>query len=223
MLDNVSLCVPHGGFVGLIGPNGGGKSTLLRLMLGLLAPQQGRIRIFGQTPTQASRRIGYVPQFARFARSFPISVEDVVLMGLLGKGHMWGPWRRRDRQKVDGVLETLEITHLRYRHIDSLSGGQLQRVLIARALASQPDVLLLDEPTASVDSNGERSLFELFASFKRDMTLVLISHDLGFISDYVDQVACLNRTLLSHSTESVTADTISQLYGEQVQMIHHHH
>ncbi|OHV11923.1 metal ABC transporter ATP-binding protein [Kushneria phosphatilytica] len=223
ILEDVSLSVPHKQFLGLIGPNGGGKSTLLRLMLGLLRPDTGQVRLLGRSPRQAAHSVGYVPQFTRFTRSFPISVEDVVLMGQLGHGRWWGPWRRRDRRAVDGVLATLEIESLRHRRIEGLSGGQMQRVLIARALACQPSILLLDEPTASVDTDGERALFDLFARLRQDMTIVLISHDLGFVSDHVDRVVCLNRTLVDHTAEPITADTIAQLYGQQVRMVHHHH
>ncbi|MCM2130697.1 metal ABC transporter ATP-binding protein [Larsenimonas rhizosphaerae] len=223
VLDDVSLSVRHREFMGLIGPNGGGKSTLLRLILGLLPPQEGRISVLDTTPRRAARRLGYVPQFARFARSFPISVEDVVLMGRLGQGNMWGFWKRSDRHAITDILDLLEITHLRSRHIEALSGGQMQRVLIARALVANPEILLLDEPTASVDRHGETSLFELFSTLKKNMTVMVISHDLGFISDYVDRVACLNQSLVMHPTAAVTADTINQLYGEQVQMVHHHH
>ncbi|RKR06199.1 zinc transport system ATP-binding protein [Kushneria sinocarnis] len=223
ILEDVSLRVPHQQFLGLIGPNGGGKSTLLRMMLGLMRPDSGRIRMLGRSPRHAARSIGYVPQFTRFTRSFPISVEDVVLMGRLGSGRWWGPWRRQDRRAIDGVFETLAIEALRHRRIEGLSGGQMQRVLIARALACQPSILLLDEPTASVDTDGERALFDLFAHLRCDTTIVLISHDLGFISDHVDRVVCLNRTLIDHAAEPVTADTIAQLYGQQVRMVHHHH
>ncbi|MCM5703448.1 metal ABC transporter ATP-binding protein [Larsenimonas salina] len=223
VLKNVSLDVQPHEFLGLIGPNGGGKSTLLRLILGLLPPQSGQVQVLGTSPRKAASQLGYVPQFARFARAFPISVEDVVLMGRLKRGRMLLPWRRRDRDSITPTLKRLGIDHLRHKPVDALSGGQLQRVLIARALAAEPRILLLDEPTASVDRDGETTLFELFSELKREMTVMVISHDLGFISDYVDRVACLNKQLIMHPTEAVTADTINQLYGEQVQMVHHHH
>ncbi|WP_158773802.1 metal ABC transporter ATP-binding protein [Cobetia sp. L2A1] len=223
ILDNIDFQVGAREIVGLIGPNGGGKSTLLKLVLGLLKPASGCVQVLGKSPSVAARHIGYVPQFANFVKRFPIRVEDVVLMGRQGKLRHWGPWPRADREVIEPVLEEVGISHLRRRHIDALSGGQLQRVLIARALASDPQLLLLDEPTASVDSDGERSLFELFNRLANRMSVVVISHDLGFISDYVDRVACLNRQMVVHDTEALTADSIEKLYGEHVHMIHHHH
>ncbi|AZV31330.1 MULTISPECIES: metal ABC transporter ATP-binding protein [Cobetia] len=223
ILDDVDFQVGAREIVGLIGPNGGGKSTLLKLVLGLHKPAAGCVRVLGRTPQSAARHIGYVPQFANFVKRFPIRVEDVVLMGRQGRKRQWGPWPRADREAIGAVLEEVGIGHLRRRHIDALSGGQLQRVLIARALAAEPQLLLLDEPTASVDSDGERSLFELFNRLANRMSVVVISHDLGFISDYVDRVACLNRKMIVHDTETLTAESIERLYGEHVQMIHHHH
>lgn len=223
ILDSVDFQVGAREIVGLIGPNGGGKSTLLKLVLGLLKPVSGCVQVLGKSPSAAARHIGYVPQFANFVKRFPIRVEDVVLMGRQGRSRHWGPWPRADREAIEAVLEEVDISHLRRRHIDALSGGQLQRVLIARALAAEPRLLLLDEPTASVDSDGERSLFELFHRLANRMSVVVISHDLGFISDYVDRVACLNRQMVIHDTEALTADSIEKLYGDHVHMIHHHH
>lgn len=223
ILENIDFQVGAREIVGLIGPNGGGKSTLLKLVLGLLKPASGCVSVLGSTPQASARHIGYVPQFANFVKRFPIRVEDVVLMGRQGRKRHWGPWPRADREAITAMLEEVGISHLRRRHIDALSGGQLQRVLIARALAAEPQLLLLDEPTASVDTDGERSLFELFNRLANRMSVVVISHDLGFISDYVDRVACLNRQMLVHDTEALTADSIEKLYGEHVHMIHHHH
>ena len=156
ILDDVDFQVGAREIVGLIGPNGGGKSTLLKLVLGLREPAAGCVRVLGAHSQSAARHIGLCPQFANFVKRFPIRVEDVVLMGRQGRKRQWGPWPRADREAIGAVLEEVGIGHLRRRHIDALSGGQLQRVLIARALAAEPQLLLLDEPTASVDSDGQR-------------------------------------------------------------------
>ncbi|MEA3640396.1 MAG: ABC transporter ATP-binding protein [Lamprobacter sp.] len=227
VLEEVNLRVESGEFLGLVGPNAGGKSTLLKLILGLLHPQQGRIRVLGRTPKQARRHIGYVPQYPAFLREFPIRVLDVVLMGRLGLGgnrlqHL-GTWRRHDRERAQQTLVDVEAGDLAQQPIGALSGGQLQRVLLARALVSEPEVLILDEPTANIDQRMEGEIFELLAKLNQRLTIVVVSHDIGFISSYVSRVACLNRTLLCHQTEAIDPHLINDLYGERVRMISHVH
>ncbi|MFP4495138.1 MAG: metal ABC transporter ATP-binding protein [Halochromatium sp.] len=227
VLEAVSLQVAAGEFLGLVGPNAGGKSTLLKLILGLLSPQQGQIRVLGRTPKQARRRLGYVPQYPAFPRDFPIQVLDVVLMGRLGLGtHPWqrvGGWRRADREIARRTLADVEAGDLAAAPIGSLSGGQLQRVLLARALVGEPEILILDEPTANIDQRLEGEIFELLARLNDRLTIVVVSHDIGFISSYVSRVACLNRTLVCHPTEAIDGDVINALYGERVRLINHEH
>ena len=223
VLERIDLSVREGEFLGLVGPNAGGKSTLLRLILGLLLPQRGRIRVLGRPPQQVRRQIGYVPQYPAFPRSFPITVEQVVLMGRIGIGPSLGPWRRMDRQAALAALRDVEAADLASRQIDTLSGGQLQRVLLARALVGEPRLLILDEPTANIDQRLEGEIFELLAELNARLTIVVVSHDVGFISSYVSRVACLNRTLVCHATDDIDGRVIEDLYGEQVRMIHHAH
>ena len=223
VLRDINLRVARGEFIGLIGPNAGGKSTLLKLILGLLEPFAGRVRVLVHPPRQARRRVGYVPQYPSFGRDFPITVEEVALMGRLGCGPLFGPYRPADRVAARRALAEVEADALRARPIGTLSGGQMQRVLLARALAGQPELLLLDEPTANIDHRVEGEVFELLARLQTRMTILVVSHDIAFISRYVHRVACLNRTLVCHATARIDATTIDRLYGEGVRHIAHGH
>lgn len=225
VLEAVDLSVEPGEFLGVVGPNGSGKTTLLRLVLGLLEPDRGDVRVLGGTPAEARHRVGYVPQFARFRRDFPLTVEQMVLMGRLGPGAAIGGWRRRDRELAGQAMSELEIADLARRSIATLSGGQLQRALIARALTGDPEILLLDEPTANVDFRLEERLFDRLRALTEHCTVLVVSHDVGFISSYVSRVACVNRSVETHTPAGMTGDTIESLYGAPVQMVHraHHH
>ncbi|MGB5254451.1 MAG: ABC transporter ATP-binding protein [Sedimenticolaceae bacterium] len=231
VLERVNLQVHEGEFLGIVGPNAGGKSTLLKVILGLLQPQAGRTRVLGRRPRQASRMIGYVPQYPSFPRDFPITVEQVVLLGRLGvkqSGHwLGGIWPSflgtADRQAARRALREVEADNLADRQIASLSGGQLQRVLMARALVSDPKILILDEPTANIDQRLEGEIFDLLNAFNTRMTILVVSHDIAFISSYVGRVACINRTLVCHGTDAVDGQVIQDLYGEDVRMIAHRH
>jgi len=231
VLQGVSLEVERGEFLGIVGPNAGGKSTLLRLVLGLLEPQLGRIRVLGKPPRRASRELGYVSQYPSFPRDFPISVEQSVLLGRIGARSPLGWWdalmpggyTRSDRQAAREALEEVEAADLAGRQIGSLSGGQLQRVLLARALVSEPTVLILDEPTANIDLRVESDIFDLLKRLNARMTILVVSHDVGFISSYVTRVACINRTLVCHRTDAIDGQVIQQLYGEHVRMVAHRH
>ncbi|MGB5832343.1 MAG: metal ABC transporter ATP-binding protein [Thiohalocapsa sp.] len=223
VLENVDLTVDQGEFLGLVGPNAGGKSTLLKLVLGLLEPQSGRIQVLGHRPRRARRTLGYVPQYPAFPRDFPISVEDVVLMGRLGIGSMLGRYRRADRAAAAKALAEVEAADLDKRQIGTLSGGQMQRVLLARALVGEPEILILDEPTANIDQRLESEIFDLLATLNRRLTIIVVSHDIAFISGFVSRVACLNGTLVCHATDEIDGQIISDLYGEEVRHISHAH
>jgi zinc transport system ATP-binding protein len=223
ILDRVSLSVKKGEFLGIVGPNGGGKSTLLKLILGLLKPDHGRIRVLGKSPRKGRAMIGYVPQYAGFERNFPITVQQTVLLGRMGKsGSLFG-FNGRDTDLANQALKETEIADLKGRLLSTLSGGQFQRVLIARALVSEPEILILDEPTANVDSRAETDIFDVLKSLNEHITIIVVSHDIGFISEYVSTVACLNKTLVCHETESISGKTIEELYGAPVHMIQHRH
>lgn len=221
ILENVSLTVDQGEFLGVVGPNGGGKTTLLKLLLGLLEPTRGVVRVLGHTPSESRRAIGYVPQFVSFRRDFPISVQETVLLGRLGLAPPLGGYSRADREVAERAMSETEVLGFRNRPLSVLSGGELQRVLIARALATEPQLLLLDEPTANIDLRVEKDIFDLLKQLNARATIVVVSHDIGFISRYVTRVACLNRTLVCHTTAEITGEVITELYGRPVRMVRH--
>ena len=223
ILDNINLTIDAGDFAGLVGSNGGGKTTLLKLIMGLYKSQSGSIKLFGQAIKKQRKLIGYVPQYANFNSDFPISVQDTVLQGRLGLTRFFGGYAKKDKDIAKKVMQETEIQHLAQRSIQSLSGGQMQRVLVARALATEPEILLLDEPTANIDQRSEKDIFDLFKTINQRMTILIISHDIGFVSDYINRVFCLNKTLVCHDASPVNSDTIHALYGEHVSEIHHHH
>ncbi len=223
VVKNISLSIREEEFLGIVGPNAGGKSTLLKLILGLLQPDKGNITVMGMSPLYGRSRIGYVPQYPTFSRDFPISVIEAVLMGRLGNTRWYGRYLKQDKEIALQAMEAVEIADIQQQSVGSLSGGQLQRVLIARALACQPEILILDEPTANIDVRVEEDIFGLLKQYNDHMTIIVVSHDIGFISGYVDRVACLNQTLVCHSTEEISGKTIEELYGAPVRMIQHIH
>jgi len=223
VLEDVNLTVTDGDFVSIVGPNGGGKTTLLKIILGLVRPSRGNVRVFGLPPVKARSRIGYMAQQSTFDFLFPVNVLDVVLMGRLGHGAGLGFYSREDRRAALQALDRMEMEPLQNRPFSRLSGGQRQRVLLARALASEPELLLLDEPTANVDAAIETELFEILDMLNRHMTIMLVTHDLGFVSAYVRSVICVNRRLAVHPTSSITGEMIHELYGGNVQMVRHDH
>ncbi|NTU53468.1 MAG: ABC transporter ATP-binding protein [Chlorobiaceae bacterium] len=222
ILHGLSLSVYEADFLAVLGPNGGGKTTLLKVILGLMKPTSGTVSVFGEAPGHAKGRIGYVPQSLVFDRSFPISALELVLMGRLARKRLMQRYGKEDRQKA---LEALEITGLAAfagRRIGTLSGGELQRVLIARALAGEPDLLLLDEPTASVDPDMKTTIYDLLDELRKHHTIVLVTHDTGTIGRHVSRIACLNCTLDMHEAGS-TLDraSLEQLYGHPVDVVRH--
>ena len=214
VLEDVHFSIEKGDFVGVIGPNGGGKTTLLKVMLGLLTPQRGTVTVFGQPPAAGRRRVGYMPQHSALDLKFPVSVLDVVLLGRLGTGRSIGPFRRSDKRAAEAVMEDLEIAGLRNRGFENLSGGQRQRVLIARALVSDPELLLLDEPTASLDVQMESELYGLLKRLNERLTIVMVSHDLGVVSKNVRKVVCVKRKVTAHPTTELTGEMIQEMYGD---------
>jgi len=212
VLQDVSLTIRQGDFIAMIGPNGGGKTTLLKLMLGLLRPDRGSIRIMGRPAHKASHYIGYVSQDVHLNRSFPITAIDVVLMGKLEPKKRWGRSSARDRREALEMLERMEVAAYASSKIGELSGGQRQRVFIARALVTQPKVLLLDEPTASIDAKGQAEFYRMLQVLNRDMTILVVSHDLVAISTHVKSVACVNKRLHHHHQAEITGEMLEEMY-----------
>jgi zinc transport system ATP-binding protein len=194
VLSDVSLNVREGEFVGLIGPNGGGKTTLLKLTMGFLRPLKGSLLVFNESPHMkpaSLQRIGYVPQAVRFDKEFPISVLEVVLSGILSRLPWYGYFSKQDRQQALEILESMGLSHLTDRAFGMLSGGQAQRVLIARALISKPELLVLDEPTASVDSEAEANIYDILKKLKGEITILMVTHNLHAAISQVDRLYCV--------------------------------
>ncbi len=231
VLEHIELRVVEGEFLGIVGPNAGGKSTLLKLILGLLQPQSGRIEVLGNRPANARRLLGYLPQYPSFPRDFPITVQQAVLLGRMGtparRGWLGaltpGRYTKADHLAVRRALIEVEADDLAERRIGTLSGGQLQRVLLARSLVGEPRILILDEPTANIDQRLESDIFDLLKRLNTRMTILVVSHDVGFVSGYVTRVACINRTLICHNTDAIDGQTLKELYGENVRMVAHRH
>ncbi len=223
VLENVSFTVRRGEFTTIIGPNGGGKTTLLRILLGLLRPSSGTVRVLGASPEKARRRVGYMPQHAQLDPQFPILVRDVVLMGRLGAWRGMGWFSRADHDAVAKQLGEVGLSGFAKRPFAALSGGQRQRVLIARALACEPELLLLDEPTSHLDPVVQDDMTSLLRRLSERLTIILVSHDVGFIARHVQSVLCVNRTVERHDAESLEGANIRALYGQDVSLVHHQH
>ena len=221
VLENVNLSVRELDFVGLIGPNGGGKTTLLKVLLGLLSPLRGKVRVMGKSVREARRHMGYVPQQVEFDRDFPISVWDVVRMGRLGRRPLLHRYTAEDDNVVAQALGTVEMLDLRGRPVGELSGGQRQRVYIARALATEPRILLLDEPMASVDAKVRTRIYEILRQLNERVTILMVSHDMSAISSHVKTVGCLNRYLFYHGEAELTLDMVERAYQCPVDLIAH--
>ena len=221
VLQHQNLTLFEDDFLGIIGPNGGGKTTLLRVVLGLVEPSRGKVEVFGQSPVEARKNIGYVPQISFFDRDFPINVMDAVLMGRLSVRSLFQRFTREDKDAALLALEKVEIADLRHRQIGKLSGGERQRVFIARALVSNPKLLLLDEPTASVDPKMKTGIYDLLDKLKEDMTIILVTHDMGVISSHVDKIACLNCNLYYHDDKNISKEMLEAVYQCPVDLIAH--
>jgi zinc transport system ATP-binding protein len=222
VLCNVHLDIWPADSICIVGPNGGGKTTLIKLILGLLSPDQGTIRIFDLQPNEARLRIGYVPQYANYDPHFPISIRDVVLMGRLG-GSLRGKYSSTDREMAHAALEKTGLADLAGRSFASISGGQRQRTLIARALASGGEILILDEPTANIDHESEVRFFDLLQELNQHMTILMVTHEVGFAARFFKRIACVNRQVIIHPTSELTGRLIQDMYGGDLQMIRHDH
>lgn len=212
VLKSIAFTIEQGEFIGVIGPNGGGKSTLLKILMGLLHPQSGNVSIFGKPPKESLDLIGYVPQHPRFDRSFPISVLELVLMGRLKWLPWWGGYSKEDISEAHAALKEVGIFDLKERPLGTLSGGQMQRALIARALASKPEILLLDEPTASVDKEAEGLIFSLLKTLSKKITIILVTHDLKTAVELVDRIICVERTVSCFKVSEVCEHFALGLY-----------
>ncbi len=220
VLDTVDFDVYEGEFACMVGPNGGGKTTLLKLVVGVLTPDKGRVRVLGKAPRTVHHHVGYTPQYVQFDPAFPISVLEVVLMGRLDH-HWFGRYSRSDRAAAMTALEEVDLDDAAHRNFADLSGGQRQRVLIARAVVCHPKLLVLDEPTANVDTAVGARLLDLLHKLNERMTILMVSHDLRFVSGHVNKVLCVNRQVVSHPTSEITSEILQEVYGVDIRLIRH--
>lgn len=220
-LSNISLKVEQGELLGVIGPNGGGKTTLIKAILGLTPCSSGEIRVFGENVIPRGI-VGYVPQFSAVDKNFPISALEVVMTAFLkGPVHPFFRFNRTHHEKARELLDKVGILSLADRQISQLSGGEFQRLLIARALATDPKLLLLDEPTASVDPASRERIFDLLDQLHKNITILMVTHDLMAVSSHVTGIACLNRSLVYHGEPELTQETVNKMYGCPVDLIAH--
>jgi len=221
-LQNVCLDVYKGDYLGIMGPNGGGKSTLLKAILGLIPITSGKIEFVGQDINSIHQYVGYVPQFSSVDRGFPISVLDVVLTAMLSiHPKPFYRYTQSQRELAYKQLENIGIKELAKRQISELSGGEFQRLLIARALATNPKILFLDEPCANVDPSSRAKIYSMLSALNSTVTIVMVTHDLNAVASQVTSIACLNQTLVYHGKPELTSDIVTSLYGCPVDLIAH--
>ncbi len=225
VLRDASFEVEEGGCSCIIGPNGGGKTTLLKLALGLLKPNTGTITIFDHSPHIGCKLIGYVPQYMQFDAKFPVTAMEVVLMGRLDRLPWWGRYSDHDRDKAMEALNEVGLRDLPEHPFAELSGGQKQRVLIARALVTEPRLLLLDEPTANIDLSVEEKFLATLDELRKRMTILMVSHDLGLVERLTDMVLCVNRNVHHHKVSELDGHTLREIYSGELRKEHfeHHH
>ena len=220
VLQDVSLDIFDDDFIGVIGPNGGGKTTLLHVILGLIKPYKGAVRFYDDLKLNRNNKIGYLPQLNKIDKKFPITVEDVVLSGLIYGTRMMTHHSKMDKIKAGRTLDRIGITALKKYPIGELSGGQMQKVLLARAIVSSPRLLILDEPNTFVDNQFEGELYEILNELNRGMAIIIVTHDVGTISSYVKTIACVNRQLHYHQSNIISEEQLA-LYNCPIKLITH--
>lgn len=222
ILKDININIEDKEFVAIIGPNGGGKTTLLKTILGLVKPSKGNIKIYGSKLENKNKSIGYVPQFSKFEKTFPIGVFDVVLMGRLKSNiKVFHSYSKKDIEYAQNIMNMLDIYDIKDKQIGQLSGGQLQRTLIARALCMEPKLLLLDEPTASLDEQSKINVYSILKKLNKNMTILMVTHDIGFVFSYINKIACLNQKLFYHGEPELDKNVMDKVYGCPVDAIAH--
>lgn len=221
VLRDISLDVWEGDFLGIIGPNGGGKTTLLKIILGLLSPKSGSVRFYLGGKEVSALKIGYLPQINRIDKKFPISVREVVSSGLSSEKPLFKGFSKKQNQRIEEAIGQMGLEELVTRPIGELSGGQLQRVLLARAVVSRPQVLILDEPNAYVDKRFESRFNELLVEINKNSAIVLVSHDIGSILSQVKNIACVNESLHYHSGTDISEEWLGDTFDCPIDLIGH--
>ena len=223
LFEKINLDITEGEKWAVIGPNGSGKSTLVRLMLGLLKPTSGSISVFGKSPQDNSNTFGYVPQNLELPTGFPISTREFVLAGLVSSKSMFGLFNKRDRTRVSKMLDVFELEEFGDTTVGSLSGGNLQKALLARAFVNEPKVLVIDEALSNIDPRKENEVLDRLQSIQPNLTIIVVTHDMGMVSHHIEKVACLNKNLVVHKTEALNDAVLKEVFGGQVRVISHKH
>ncbi|MFH1380100.1 MAG: metal ABC transporter ATP-binding protein [bacterium] len=221
ILNDITVSIPQNTIIGLIGPNGAGKTTLAKIIIGLFKPTKGSIQVLGSSPQEARGQIGYAPQYFSHERDFPITVGDVVLMGRLSAKKLLHRFTKEDHAATHAALTQVNMSSYKDHNIAVLSGGQKQRVLLARALVCNPKLLILDEPLTGIDICLEFEFYELLKILKQTRTIILISHDIGVISQHVDNIICLNKTIFCHDDKETALKNLDKIYGCPVDIVAH--
>lgn len=221
VLTDVNLTVRENDFLGIIGPNGGGKTTLVRIILGLLKPAGGNLRFFKDGQPSDSIKIGYLPQYNRIDKAFPISVKEVIQSGLCGEKGLFRRYTDEQKKRVDHVIHDMGLEGLEHRAIGQLSGGQMQRALLGRAVVSEPDLVILDEPDTYLDKRFEAKLYEILEAINHRCAIILVSHDIGEILRSVKSIACVNRTLDYHPDTEISAEWVDKHLGCPIDLLGH--
>lgn len=222
VLEDITFNIESKDFIAFIGPNGAGKTTLVKLLMGFLEPDKGTIRVLGSNPKVARAHLGYVPQYTTFDLDYPLNVLDTVKINMINSGSLMPWFGKNEAKKAYELLEKMEIESLAHRKFSELSGGQKQRALIARALASEPEILILDEPTASIDITIEKNIYDLLKKLNENITIILVSHDISFISSYINKICCLNRFATIHSIDELTGESLFDVYDRNIKYLKHH-
>ena len=210
VLNDINLTVYQDDYLGIIGPNGGGKTTLMRLILGLMKPTKGSIRFYKDNQEVKEITLGYLPQYNDLDRQFPISVYEVVLSGLSKSKGLFTRYTKKHHQQVVNTLERMQLIDLKDRHIGALSGGQLQRVLLARAIVSKPDVVILDEPNTYIDRRFQKQMYEMLEQINKDCAIIIVSHDIAEVLNNVKHIACVNHHLHYHDTADMPKEKLEE-------------
>jgi zinc transport system ATP-binding protein len=215
VLKGVNLLVKENDFLGIIGPNGGGKTTLLKIILGILNPMEGEV-----ITEKDLGNIGYLPQVNQIDKKFPIQVKEVVLSGLMSHKRLFGKYTSQNKKRAEELMSQMGILHLKRKNIGELSGGQLQRIFLCRAIISDPELLILDEPETYVDSNFEGELYEILHQLNSHMAIIVVSHDVGTICSHVKTIACVNKSLCYHDSNIISQEQL-QAYNCPIDLITH--
>lgn len=221
VLRDISLTIFKDDFLGIIGPNGGGKTTLLKVMLGLIIPARGTVHFYDGENAVSSIKIGYLPQLNNIDRKFPISVRDVIVSGLASEKPTFHSFTNEQNNRVEKVITQMGLNELSHCPIGELSGGQLQRVLLGRSIVSHPQLLILDEPNSYVDKRFESHFYQLLEEINKESAVILVSHDIGTVLSMVKNIACVNETLHYHSGSNVSAEWLGEKYACPIELMGH--